>query len=147
MMVTRACDVGASAREIAHTADVGLEVEAPSLPVLFERAGLAMLALVVDLSKVEPREESVVAVEADGTQELLRDWLQALLVGVDARGFVASELAVDALGAAAVRGVARGEHLDPVRHRFRGELKGVTYHQLAVRETAHGWSARVIFDV
>ena len=44
-MVTRARDPGPLAREIEHTADLGLEVEAPSLGVLFERAGLGMLGL------------------------------------------------------------------------------------------------------
>src|SRR5204862_253412 len=57
MMVTRARDPGPFVREIEHTADLGLEVEAPSLPLLFERAGLGMLALMIDLAAVEPREQ------------------------------------------------------------------------------------------
>src|SRR2546428_529769 len=44
-MVTRARDGGPFAREVEHTADLGLEIEAPTLPLLFERAGLAMLRL------------------------------------------------------------------------------------------------------
>ena len=47
-MVTRAGDPGALGRELAHTADAGLEVEAPTLAALFERAALGMLALSMD---------------------------------------------------------------------------------------------------
>ena len=77
-MVTRAGDPGASGRELEHTADLGLEFEAPTLAALFERAALAMLGLMLDLSGVEPRARVVVRVDAEGLEELLRDWLQAL---------------------------------------------------------------------
>src|SRR5439155_1020070 len=60
-MVTRARDPGPFVREIEHTADLGLEVEAPSLPLLFERAGLGMLGLMIDLAAVEPRERVAIA--------------------------------------------------------------------------------------
>ena len=146
-MVTRARDSGPLAREIAHTADLGLEVEAPTLPVLFERAGLAILALMLDLAAVEPRERVTLAIDAPGTEELLHDWLQDLAVRAQTGGLVACELEVTHLDAGSVRGAAAGERMDPARHRLRTELKGVTYHQLAVRRTAAGWGARVILDV
>src|SRR6059036_2081940 len=133
----RARDVGSFAREIAHTADLGLEVEAPTLPVLFERAGLAMLGLMLDLGGVEARERVALATRAPGLEELLHDWLQDLLVRAQT-GVVACELDVTHVDPATVRGTAAGERVDPSRHRLYTELKGVTYHQLAVRETASG---------
>jgi hypothetical protein len=41
----------------------------------------------------------------------------------------------------------RGEVFDPNRHMPRGEIKAVTYHQLAVEKLADEWRARIIFDV
>ena len=146
-MVTRARDAGALAREIEHTADVGLEVDAPTLAALFERAGLATLALMVDLESVEPRDHIALAVAADDVETLLRDWLQTLLVRLQADGFVVSELAVEAVDARSVRGWGAGERIDRARHAVYTEIKGVSYHALAVHETAAGWSARVILDV
>ena len=146
-MTTRARDPGPLAREIEHTADLGLEVEAPTLPLLFERAGLGMLELMIDLGAVEPLERRAIAVKGDRIDELLHDWLQAILVDFQARGFAACELAVEELGARHVRGTAAGEPIDPARHRLYTEIKGVTYHQLAVRETTDGWWARIICDV
>src|SRR2546427_9622496 len=72
-VVTRARDGLPAVREIEHTADVGFEVEAPSLAELFERAGLALLGLMVDLTTVEPRERVGIAVAAEGLEELLHD--------------------------------------------------------------------------
>jgi SHS2 domain-containing protein len=146
-VVTRARAGEPLAREIEHTADVGLEVEAPTLAVLFERAGLAMLGLMVDVAAVAPRDTLPLVVEADGYTELLHDFLTALLVACTARGFVAAELSVDAVDMRTVRATARGEPLDPERHDLHGEIKAVTYHELAVRPLPGGWWARIIFDV
>jgi SHS2 domain-containing protein len=146
-MTTRAGDVAAFAREIEHTADVGLEVDAPTLPLLFERAGIAMLALMMDLSAVARREERPVRVEARGHDELMHDWLQTLLLRAQVDRFAACELSVAALTERAVEATAAGEPIDATRHRFYSEIKGVTWHELAVRQTRGGWCARVIFDV
>src|SRR5438876_9249436 len=146
-MVTRARDPGPLAREIEHTADLGLEVEAPSLAVLFERAGLGMLALMIDLAAVEPRERVELACEAEDRETLLRDWLQSLLVRLQAERLALCELGVEAISEGAVRGWGRGERVDRSRHRLYTEIKGVTYHELAVRERDGGWWARFILDV
>jgi protein archease len=146
-VVTRARDGGPLAREVEHTADLALEVEAPSAARLFERAGLGMLALAIDLAAVEPRERVELACEADDRETLLRDWLQALLVCLQADRLALGELAVEAISEGAVRGWGRGERVDPARHRFYTEIKGVAYHELAVRERDGGWWARFILDV
>ncbi len=146
-MVTRARDPGPFVREIEHTADLGLEVEAPSLPLLFERAGLGMLALMIDLAAVEPRERVAIALEAEDREALLHDWLQHLLVRLQAGSFAVSELAVEEVSERALRAWGAGERVDRGRHRLYTEVKGVTYHQLALRETAGGWWARIILDV
>jgi SHS2 domain-containing protein len=146
-MVTRARDAGPLAREIEHTADLGIELEAPTLPALFERAGLAVLGLAVDVAAVEPRERVALACAADDREMLLHDWVHALLVRLQAGAFAVSELAVDEISERAVRGWGAGERLDPARHAFYTEIKGVSWHELAVRETAGGWWARIIVDV
>jgi SHS2 domain-containing protein len=146
-MVTRARDPGPLAREIEHTADLALEVEAPSLGVLFERAGLGMLALMIDLAAVEPRERVELACAAEDRETLLRDWLQSLLVCLQADQVALCELGVEAISEGAVRGWGRGERVDRSRHRLSTEIKGVTYHELAVCERDGGWWARFILDV
>jgi len=146
-MVTRARDPGPLAREIAHTADTGFEVEAPTLAALFERAGLALLSVVADLASVESRERRTIAVQADGLVELLHDWLHELLVSFQPGGFLVAEIAVDEIAEHAVRGTLMGEPIDRARHTIHTEVKGITYHQLAVEPHAAAWRARVILDL
>jgi len=146
-MVTRARDPGPLAREIEHTADLGLEVEAPTLPLVFERAGLAVLGLMIDLTAIEPRQQAEVSVEGETLEDVLHDWLQALLLRLQVGQFAACEITVTHVDPQGVRGIVAGERVDPSRHRLYTEIKGVTYHRLAVGPRGEGWWARVIVDV
>jgi SHS2 domain-containing protein len=146
-VVTRARDPGPLAREIEHTADLGLEIEAPTLAELLERAGVAMAGVMVELDAVEPRERRTLEVEADTFDELLHDWLQTLLVRFGTDAFVPCEIAVETTAPTRITATVAGERFDRTRHRLLTELKAVTWHELAVRQQAGGWWARVIFDV
>jgi SHS2 domain-containing protein len=144
-MTTRAGDAAWSAREIAHTADVGFEVEASSWNALLERAGLVVAGTIVGLEGVAAREAVRLEITAGDREELLHDWLQAVLVRVQG-GLVPCEISVEASGTR-LAALLQGEALDPTRHRLHGEVKGVTWHGLAVEDTVDGMRARVILDV
>jgi SHS2 domain-containing protein len=134
-------------REIEHTADRGMIVEAAVPGELFEKAGLALFAIMVGVAGVEPRESRAVTAEAGGWAELLQHWLTELLCVFAIDGLVAAEVTVNEIGPTAVRGMIRGERFAPTRHEFYSEIKAVTYHDLAVTGGDAGWQARVIFDV
>lgn len=140
-----------------HTADVGIVVDAGSLDALFHRAALGMLALLrgEDDDRLGPTaaaatrsrsrgDESVeIALSGAGLAELLAGWLRELLFlhETKQRDYVGSEF--QRLDATALRARVRTE---PGRGAVR-EIKGVTYHELAVERAGSGWSAQVIFDV
>jgi SHS2 domain-containing protein len=145
-MTTRAGDATWAAREIEHTADVGFEVEAPGWDLLLERTALVVAAEIVALERVEAREAERIEIAAGDREELLHDWLQAVLVRVQT-GFVPCEVAVEAASDTRVVATFRGEALNPGRHHVHGEVKGVTWHGLAVEEIPGGLRARVILDV
>ncbi len=134
-------------REIEHTADVGIVVEARTPEALFEKAALATSSLMVAPGGVETRAGRTVAVERGGWSDLLHGWLGEVVALFATEGFVAAEVIVEAVEATRVRGVLRGEKFDPLRHEFCSEIKAVTYHELAVTSDDAGWHARVIFDV
>jgi SHS2 domain-containing protein len=134
-------------REIEHTADVGIVVEAETAAALFEKAALATASLMVAPAGVEPRDARTVALEADGWTDLLHRWLSEVVALFATQGFVAVEAIVDAVEPTRVQGVLRGEKFDPLRHEFYSEIKAVTYHDLAITGGDAGWCARVIFDV
>lgn len=134
-------------REIEHTADLGIEVEAETSGELFRRAGLALFALMVSPEGIEAREQRSEDVQAEGWEDLLHDWLSRLLCSFLQDGFIATQITIDDINATSIRARLTGEKLDYKRHNFETEIKAVTYHQLSVTCENGRWQARVIFDV
>jgi SHS2 domain-containing protein len=138
-----------------HTADLGLRVEAPSREALFEEAGRAFTALIVEEpdAAVRERERLDVALAATDPADLLFDWLHALLLAFEVRHLLLVRFAIELIepgerqGGLQLRASAWGERIDPARHRLAREVKAITYHGLWLRPQGAGWAAEVIVDV
>ena len=134
-------------REIEHTADLGIEITAADLPGLFTAAGEALYSLIADSQTIESREARNIYVTGDDPEDLLHAWLRELLALFNLEGFVGKQCEIAHISDGTVRGRVRGEILDPKRHAFYTEIKGVTYHDFRVWQETGGWHARIIFDV
>jgi SHS2 domain-containing protein len=134
-------------REIEHTADIGIEVEADSASDLFSCAGLALFSLMVHPEGVKAREVREETASAEGWEALFHEWLSSLLHRFLQDGFIATTITVLDIDETHVRARLTGEKLDYDRHDFETEIKAVTYHQLSVKNENDHWTARVIFDV
>ena len=134
-------------REFEHTADLGIESTAADLPRLFAAAGEGLFSLIADPENIDPRDQVTVSAVGSGPEELLHAWLRELLSQFNLDGFVGKTCVVERLTDARVDGIVHGETLDLSRHRFRTEIKGVTYHDFKVWQENGAWHARVIFDV
>ncbi len=130
-----------------HTADLGLRIRANKLETLFEEAARALFsAIVVNFDQVREVDTARFAIEADRTDDLLRDWLAELLYvfHTEHRLFAAFEVHLDGNR---LEATARGEPIDPARHEIDAEIKAVTYHGLKVEREGKGWLAEVIVDL
>jgi SHS2 domain-containing protein len=136
-----------SFREIDHTADIGIEVEADTPGELFQCAGMALLSLMVQPQGVKAREVREETVHAEGWEQLFHDWLSHVLHRFLQDGFIAATMAILEIDEHHVHARLTGEKLDYERHEFETEIKAVTYHQLSVTYEQGRWHARVIFDV
>ncbi|MGD2216684.1 MAG: archease [Gemmatimonadales bacterium] len=139
-------------RTIEHTADLGLEVEAPTLEQLFVTGahGLAGVLLGDEVGAAvmgetgRETEWRELELEAPDREALLVDWLRELLYIQISEGLVfrtaeIGELREDRL-------VARAGFAPP-RKPVERELKGVTYHDLEVSRRGDSWFARIVFDL
>lgn len=134
-------------REIEHTGDTGIEVEAPSRAQLFARAALAMSRLMVEEAGIEEHERREIEVRGTEDVEILHDLLASALNLFLIDGFIWCGASASEQGEH-VTLTLQGEILDRTRHVLLGEIKAVTYHQLSVMRTADAlWRARIIFDV
>ncbi len=133
-------------REIEHTGDVGIEVEADTRSELFRRAALAVIQLMADTGQVRARESREVWVAGTADTDLMHDMLSALMRLFMLEGFIWCAAAVTE-AAAGLQLRLEGERFDAQRHEFYRELKAVTYHELWVGNDRGRWRARIIFDV
>lgn len=152
---------GTCTTPLDHSGDVGFELHAPSLEALFDAARVALLQELMaappmsDAGGTRPRgaRSLDLDLEAPGLDRLLLRWLDELLFLVQVRGRVpvSARLAVQAPDAVAAdrRLSARlvTVPLDVRTHRWRGEVKAVTYHGLELVPDDRGWRARVVLDV
>jgi SHS2 domain-containing protein len=143
--------------ELAHPADLFLEIRGRDVDELFANALYAFYSQVADLREVGGRDVMEFDVRGGSLDETLRALLAEALYRFDTLGFVAAWARVTvrterepAGGTDAVRVTARLWGGRPERQpgSLLTEVKAVTYHRLAVAQTPGGdWRATVLFDV
>jgi SHS2 domain-containing protein len=140
-------DRGPLYRTIEHTADIGIEVEAPDQAGIFVKSALALADLTFGLEAVSPVSQRVVAAEADSPEELLVAWLNEVLYISAVDGIVFSRFTDARLEGRRFSACGWGEKPDPALHAAEMEIKAATYHGLRFARTGGGWIARIILDV
>ena len=131
-----------------HTADVGLRVTAPDLPILFAEAAQALTAaLLGPEADVADSREIRVSLEAPDLVDLMHDWLSELHFYFETEQFVCAKAEVAVSEDGKLTAAAHGETLDPARHEIDMEVKAVTYHGLKVERSGEGWLCEVILDL
>lgn len=130
--------------EVDHTADWALKAWGHDLRALFENAARGMAALIG--GEARPGQESThrqFNLSAPDLETLLVDWLTALLILVEDEGAFFEAIEVQEVARASLRG--------RVSYRpggqFTKHIKAVTFHNLAVRQTAEGYETVIVFDV
>lgn len=133
---------------IDHTADIGIRVEAGSLPDLFVEAAEATFDLLVFSKRAYiPAVEVPIELSAPALDQLFVRWLQEVLFIFEARRLVLTRFWIDDISETHLAGAARGQKFDADRHSQKLDIKAVTYHKLKVREEGGIWRAEVIFDI
>jgi SHS2 domain-containing protein len=135
---------------VEHPSDIGFRAYGRDLAEAFENAALALFEVMVDTSRVEPREEVEVELEAEDEKALLHDWLGRLLYLRDAEDLLLSDFRVEIReegGRWRLKGKARGERFDPSRHPERTAVKAVTYHLMEVGMVGGRVMVQAVVDI
>ncbi len=128
-------------RWVEHTAELELQIEAPSEAAVFADALAAFAELVADGDGSPPVEREV-AVEARDRPALLAEWLSELVYLAEVENFVPERVTTFALDGGRLRATVAGR-----RGEVRHLVKAVTLHRLELQEEDRGWRARVVLDV
>ena len=130
-----------------HTADLGLEIYGADAANLFENAVRAVVDMMIPGATVEKADTRHFSVEGADWEDLLVNFLREILFLCNGEGFLPGECVISAIDDRHVAGHVAGESFNPAKHPISMEIKAVTYHQVSVLRTGHGWQGRVIFDV
>ena len=133
---------------LEHTAEAGVVAHGATLAEAFANAAEGMYDLIVDLDGIVERETRDVAVEGEGSDKLLMDWLLELIFLTEMEGLVFRRFQVDELSETKLRGRAWGEPFDRERHRSNNVMvKAVTQYLLEIGEEDGGYRVQVLFDI
>jgi SHS2 domain-containing protein len=127
-----------SHRFVPHTADVAVELRAPSERGLYQAGADALRELLVGTSPMQPVEERLIQPRGTDSTERLIHFLADVLYLYDTERFVPDR--VTATGVA-------GERFDPAKHHAEREVKAVTHHGARVEQDATGYRTTIVFDV
>ncbi|MDQ3943487.1 MAG: archease [Actinomycetota bacterium] len=136
-------------RMLDHTADVGFEIEAPTLEALFDEARRALLMTMFECPPERGEEERPVRLPAPDLETLLVRWINELVYLVQSDGFVPvrADIRISGEEGLSLEALLAGAPLDLEGYGWQGEIKSATFHGLDVVRRSEGWHARVILDV
>ena len=136
-----------SYRLFDHTSDLGVEVRGNSLKSLFHNAAMAVLDLAIDAGSTKPKIVKKIEITESNHELLLKEWLSEIVYQTMTLEFMISEIRITQLTSQKIDAEIGGEKHNSHRHPIRRELKGITYHQLSIREQEKSWKARFVIDV
>jgi SHS2 domain-containing protein len=118
----------------------------------FEEAAAAMFELTADLRGLDPRHEAALSCTGDGPEELLVEFLNALIARADLDEVVFVRVTIDDLARTGkhwtLTARALGAARDAAAGRFLTEVKAATYYGAAVvRDDDGRWEARCVVDL
>lgn len=130
-----------------HQADIGIRGVGPSLEEAFRQAAIALTAVITDSNSVEIKTPVAITVHADNAEDLLFDWLNALVFEMATRDMLFKSFDIE-IGDGKLTATAWGEPVSVETHRPAVEVKGATYTGLRVFEADNGdWTAECVVDV
>lgn len=130
-----------------HTADLGLRIKSQNLESLFADAGRGLTSMIAaNLEAIRPVREVSLRIEGTRRDDLLFDWLTEILYLFESERLLLNDFSLQ-FDEEGLQATARGEPLDEERHQLEHEVKAITYHELKVEQTPHGWLAEVIVDI
>lgn len=133
-------------RQVEHTADIALHIEADSKKDLFADAARGLFSLMVeDLDISEVKTWSIELTSSD-LESLLVDWLNELVFIFETEGALAFDVHIDSLSDNQIKARLSGEPYDQNRHKLIRQIKAATYHALEIKKNGI-WEATVVFDV
>lgn len=137
--------------EDVATADIAFEAWGKAREDLFVSAADAVMNVMVeDLESIAATHKRAISLQEETLEMLLFQFLQELVYYKDAEQLLlrVPKVAIRNQGGfLMLTAEARGELLNPNKHRLNVDVKAVTMHRFKVAEGTEGWKATVVLDI
>ncbi len=129
---------------VDHTADWALRVNGRTLADLFIHAAQGMASLMVADPNAIPQNKTLqIELDAYDAESLLVDWLTELAYWAEMEQMVGRVFEVTAVAPTHLNATVHGGKTNELQK----HIKAVTFHNLAIIETADGLEVTIVFDV
>jgi SHS2 domain-containing protein len=141
---------------LPHTADAKFVAEGKDIEEAFKNAAFAMFNIIVDTDKVEKKIKKVIEIEGNRELSLLYDFLEELLVYLDADGFLLADLenlniqkeGTDEQPIYKLKALAYGDtYTKENKHDVQGNIKAVTYNDMEIKKSDNKVEITVVIDL
>ena len=132
-----------SFEEIEHTADWAYRVRGNNLAELFIQAALGLYSLVGMQLAAEKETTRLINIKGIDREALLVAWLNELLYLQESEGLGSEKLEIQHLDNTSLRAKVT---VAPTQQWLK-DIKAVTYHNLAIRQTESGLEVTLVLDV
>tara|TARA_B100001540_G_scaffold273479_1_gene258410 strand:+ start:1344 stop:1760 length:417 start_codon:yes stop_codon:yes gene_type:complete len=125
-----------SYRTLEHATDAIIEVTADNLKDAFKTAGISVIETILDISKVEEKENRKIIVEGKDLRYLLYNWLEEIIILTITEGFAGKRILIEISEDNKWRITADifGENIDLKKHEFKVEIKSPTFHDMRIEQ-------------
>jgi SHS2 domain-containing protein len=131
--------------------DAVIEAYGITLEQAFENAAKGLIDTMIDLKTVRPEKEIKFSAKGHDLYSLLFDWLDKVMLLLVADRIAVSQFSIKIKrhnnNRYSLEGTTRGEALDLGRHRYKVEIKAVTYHEMEIKQEKGMVTVRFLLDL
>jgi SHS2 domain-containing protein len=132
---------------IDHTADFGIHVSGTTSKDLFANAAEALFDVITEIDSLTGHDSCHMEVSGYDWSDLMVNWLREILYLWNGKERLVKSANITSLSENKLSAQVIFDPYDPNRHAVKIEIKAVTYHQIQVKRTSSGWTAKIIFDI
>lgn len=134
-----------------HATDALVRVRHEDMKGALRDAALSTVDIMLERDTVQNSSVRHFAIQDNAIHRLLYQWLDDIIFVTLTEGFAIGDVVVDAFddadGHTTMKARAFGEPLDTLKHKFKGEIKAPTYHEMAVDVNKNGVVLKFLLDL
>ena len=137
-------------RYLEHVTDAYIEAYGDSMEEAFSYAAKGTLNVMFEIKDIQGTSKVDFRIEGVDYYELLFNWLERvhLLIAIDNQVISNFELKISKLDSKyQLTGSGMAETIDIIKHGYKIEIKGVTYHEMEILQQGNQYKVKFILDL